>query len=100
MVTYGEDWSSQDWRLQVLPGFLAGQAKSIVTSFGISRFPEHGYVEAHLIKELNLRNVGYDQYARYLSTVRKKGVTFVCYCIRLEALPSHIPNLDLLVLNI
>ena len=45
-VTYGEDQSS--W-LQVLPDFLAGRSKSIVMSFGISRFLEYGSVKARLI---------------------------------------------------
>ena len=91
VVTYGEDRSS--W-LQVLPYFLAGQAKSIIISFGISRFLENSNIKARLIKELNLRNIDDACYTRYLGTVRKKGETLVCYCIRLEALANHIPNLD------
>ena len=51
MAKYGDDQFS--W-LQVLPDFLEGQYKSIVNSFGISRFLEYGTVKACLVEDFNV----------------------------------------------
>ena len=92
---YAESLYDQDEQsyLLVLPSFLEGESKNIVTAFGTGGTTTYDIVKDRVISEMTRRKtLGSNGYTDFFASQRLPNETLVCFSIRLEALAGKITD--------
>ena len=88
---YGEDKLS--W-LQVLPSFLEGEPRNIVSSFGLRSSLDYTTVKETVIEVCNFRMLGENNLVDFMKLSRYVGESPVCFSIRLRVASKKIPGFN------